>query len=792
MKAAMRTLGLLLIVLLFIWATPAAAQNQRSSLPNLEIVILLDDSGSMYGATDRDDWRADAIELMVNALGVDQSAANFRVAIVSFHTEAATLSSGFTDLDDDAARQTLLATLRDENVRYDVGGWTDVLAALQAADGLFAGHNEAYKPIILLLTDGQPEKKDATRTGTNADPQALAVYTTEVLRYATTQFQPLTYGGATGCGITAGAPIYTIAIRNAASVPAYHQADIDLWQSISSQTGGGYYAILPANDEQFEKELQTTFTALMREMLCAQMTESGYLPISPTETTARTFPVDSIHGSVNFSISKTNPAVAVAIYNAAGQLVGATGQDIQVYENQHTQANEGHSEAWGFRRPDDLSGWAGEWRVELQGSDASSSIVEALITSLYGSDVVSVDIVQPEGSFLPVGSKAIIELHLSGENDALTIADLAELRILCGDQEFRPADVTVVGQTAYATIDFGSAQPGQCRLDVVADVQTADGARFPIPREKDLSAVAYPWADILSPRPGRYAAGALPELAVRLMVAQGEYAGVGADRVTAALYDAGDVLVASYELQPDLDQGQSTYVATLDPALPPGDYRLRVALEAQPPGSLDLLSPYYNDVRFSIDAAEPTPAPTATPLSVPTADEVLAQAVAATPAPPPATGAGPNSAWLLGGCLTGLLLLAAVLLYVLTRGRGRRTADLFDERGMSNDTQLNGSRLGQSVTIRDGNNDPLARLRVTVMADGRHQFKVDKLPEGVEVRHGDVTYTQGESFVPQHNDHIYVGSDVKLLYSNHAEIERIEAYQAGETPETGDVGQGLL
>ncbi|HFC12549.1 MAG TPA: VWA domain-containing protein, partial [Anaerolineae bacterium] len=80
---------ILLFMLLLAGSRQVLAQDAtESAIPNLEVIILLDESGSMWRETDPDDRRGDAVELFVNALGVDASSAEFRTAIITFGTDA--------------------------------------------------------------------------------------------------------------------------------------------------------------------------------------------------------------------------------------------------------------------------------------------------------------------------------------------------------------------------------------------------------------------------------------------------------------------------------------------------------------------------------------------------------------------------------------------------------------------------------------------------------------------------------------------------------------------------------
>ncbi len=752
--SVMRLLTLVLFVLVMAAARPAAAR-QESTLPNLEVVVVLDDSNSMWTQTDQEDWRAEAVELFVNGLGVDLSASNFRLAIVTFDDAAHLVRDGFVDLDDAAARAALLNDFNTN--RFNRQGWTDVLAGLEASRNLFQNHNADYKPIVVLLTDGQPETATAN---SDESPDQLAAYVAQVGQLATTGFRNLTYDGPR-CGATLGAPIYTIAIRAASAVDAYRPEDRELWQRVSSQTGGAYYEILPATTADFQKALQRTFTDLQREMLCAQVADTEYFPV--TELVTRPFTVDAIHESVIFTVSKTNPDISVTIRDAGGQVVGQSGQDITVYQTEHSLSSEGLSESWGFRRPNDAASWAGSWVVELVGTAAADSGVEARVSSLYVPEAFALDIVQPEGSFLPVGGQVILEMQLSGDTTGVSIDGLPELAIACDNgQQYAPLDTWVSGNVIHSIFDFSDATPGKCRINTTAQIASATSGSFNIPRLKDFDAVEFPRADILSPtHAADFSAEAPPELVARLMVGAGDYNAVGGDEVTATLYDAQDQVVANYTLQRDPEQPGAVYKAALDGLTAPGDYRLRVAFRARPPGSADSLPPYYNETRFTIDSQA---APTATVI-VPAPVAPVATVIAtATPVPAAPVVASEVPGWLFGLCGV-MLVLAVVAAFFLLRG-GRQAvavASLTDLSGAGNDQDLRAGRGGRKVHITNAIGEQLATLVVHATPEGGHRLKVDKVADGVVVTSVGVEYLPGMEFTPRHNDVIGVGN-VQLRY----------------------------
>ena len=93
-----------ILVLVFLSVATRTNAQETNPIPNLEIIVLLDESGSIWRETDPDDRRGDAVALFVNALGADQSSADFRLAIATFGTNATPFGDGFLAIKDTAAR----------------------------------------------------------------------------------------------------------------------------------------------------------------------------------------------------------------------------------------------------------------------------------------------------------------------------------------------------------------------------------------------------------------------------------------------------------------------------------------------------------------------------------------------------------------------------------------------------------------------------------------------------------------------------------------------------------------
>jgi hypothetical protein len=150
--------GVLPVLLLALWLAlpmrPAAAQERD---PALDLVLMIDDSGSMnlaqFGASDPDGLRYDAASLLLGLLNDDD-----RIGIVQF---ARTANNRFGDLrrigDDRSALQSRITQLADpqEQALQDPSD-TRFAPALDLAAELLQQPDPARRRAVVLLTDGNP------------------------------------------------------------------------------------------------------------------------------------------------------------------------------------------------------------------------------------------------------------------------------------------------------------------------------------------------------------------------------------------------------------------------------------------------------------------------------------------------------------------------------------------------------------------------------------------------------------------------------------------------------------
>ena len=156
-------ISLLLVSLL----SPLPAQGQdnnptRRETPALNLIIMVDESGSMWNTTDTAGVRANTVDLLIDLLSSVESDPPPQVAIIAFGSTPRVIP--YTLLDSPAAAEALkeqFAALHQEIRAVKDHENTDINLALQSALALLKQANDpARKPALILLSDGQPATRE--------------------------------------------------------------------------------------------------------------------------------------------------------------------------------------------------------------------------------------------------------------------------------------------------------------------------------------------------------------------------------------------------------------------------------------------------------------------------------------------------------------------------------------------------------------------------------------------------------------------------------------------------------
>ena len=108
-------LSLLLLINVGIVQVGMVSAQSQPQYPNLEVIVMIDESGSMYdfpdrSGTDPDFWRSESMELLLNTLGANMTPAQMRLAVIPFSSSHQTevLLDSFIDPTNSAERPALI------------------------------------------------------------------------------------------------------------------------------------------------------------------------------------------------------------------------------------------------------------------------------------------------------------------------------------------------------------------------------------------------------------------------------------------------------------------------------------------------------------------------------------------------------------------------------------------------------------------------------------------------------------------------------------------------------------
>jgi hypothetical protein len=138
-----------LFMLLFVSMILMPLQASQSSTPDhISAILIIDNSGSMQ-TSDPNNMRFIGARMFVSLLDSGDS-----LGLITFSTSSQSLTNGLVKIDAENQKLDLIKLLSSSKAN----GYTDVKAAFSdAAKMLVAGDLQQSKPVIVFLTDGQPE-----------------------------------------------------------------------------------------------------------------------------------------------------------------------------------------------------------------------------------------------------------------------------------------------------------------------------------------------------------------------------------------------------------------------------------------------------------------------------------------------------------------------------------------------------------------------------------------------------------------------------------------------------------
>lgn len=294
----------------------------------VDVLLVIDQSGSMDKVTDKSGLRASAAKFFVDYLGIYANKAQaHRVGMVGFGDDAPQqYTTALSEvLRDPAAIKSRISALNLGN--------TNFLVAFQQADALFTSgrsYDSARQRAIIVFTDGEPDLGGG-RSGPALFP--------EIVRYAQAHF------GTQHC------PIYVVAIDQTG---AYWSRDKKYWESIAKAFQIGRM-----------EDLEPVFHHIIADII-----GFGWEEI-PQPAVGKPTPVEiePYLERVSFTVLKTDPRVSLTIKRPDGRQV--TGDDPDVIFRTGEKGSQ--FETYSIANPT-----PGTWQLQLAGEGKVRIFKDAL------------------------------------------------------------------------------------------------------------------------------------------------------------------------------------------------------------------------------------------------------------------------------------------------------------------------------------------------------------------------------------------------------------------------------
>ena len=475
-----RILILFVAVLLLLGpALPAAADDARP-LPDLDIILIIDESGSMWLQNDRPvpatlqkgtpqpgwdhpGWRIVMANMFANVLGIEQSGANHRLSVVVFGSDAK-LASPLADIQDLGARE---AFLRAIDANHKNMTWTNIPEALRLAMDEIerTGRLEPnVKRAIVVLTDGKHETHDAM---TEAETAAANKTITDLAEQR-----------------AAGKyPIYTIGFTEAAfGADPKNKIYKNLLEQVAGTTGGLYFEIPePPNNstEEKEKQNQNLLDVYMKVLFHLWGLPATDVPAAVQSPTDVPVEINQDMYEAIITIVKYNRDVQTSLIRPDGTVVRPTDPGIQY-------ASSPLTDSYSVSRPA-----KGTWTVRMTG-EGKVIVVPIIVPP----KVFKVDRSLP-AAVHPQGKPMDMRVRVLDLDQNPIVPQRLDLSVKSPDRTDTQVPLALNGNT-YTARREDTSQRGEYVL-------TFDGDQngVPVKDQHQIKVIAAPWLRLLDPVAGK-------------------------------------------------------------------------------------------------------------------------------------------------------------------------------------------------------------------------------------------------------------------------------------------------
>jgi hypothetical protein len=414
------------IALLPYQASPTQAKPALQEEPKYNIVLLIDESGSMWcercndteapnlDVVPKDDWlplyetppmRLKAVEGLMANMAVEPKVTNFNVGIVAFHSKATTVTPLQQVGDADNLRNMIKALYQNHESVFKE--WKDSAARgqplttntaeaiQQAYDMLFEASGvpkiKEGKNVVLMISDGVPEVRGSSKSAEHSKTAQLV--------------QKLTGNKA---------QFISLLIFNPSARPEAQVKDEDrnFWADLAKGPGA-----VQACDYWEVSDSKLLFQSTQNILRCILTGNTTQPPVfTLTEGTPKQFAVESYIKEVSVTIKKNNPRTVVEVLRPNGNPLpkmpsGTDAGDTISYRS------VGSSESYRIAHPSGTTNsWVGCWTVTVKAAEeADKRVPVEFVPVAYAADY-SLKFNRPEASVWQVGKPLPVEVELLDNN----------------------------------------------------------------------------------------------------------------------------------------------------------------------------------------------------------------------------------------------------------------------------------------------------------------------------------------------------------------------------------------
>jgi Mg-chelatase subunit ChlD len=447
---------------------------------NLDVVLVIDQSGSMWDSNDREtrkpggsvdvpSSRMVAANLLAEWLANDQSGAHHQLAVVMFGYEAKVVFP-LQEIQSAQAQAAYKQALASGN--QPMGG-TNILEALTLAkaelDKGRSGPNN--KKALIFLSDGVCEPLNNT---TEAQRQQCEQ---DIRKLVQQEF-----------AAQKSEPIFTIALTSGAfkQDPNNHIFK-NLWQEISLTTGGDYY-----EPEQAGSALLDSFVKIMQSLFGLPM-QSPPAPLDAPTTISMTLPNDLLQ--VGFTLIKYGQGISMTLTRPDGATVNPLDPSVR-----HSMSD--WTETYNISAPP-----GGQWVATVAGSGKVVLLSIPFAQKRFSIERASPADAHPQGKPMDIAARVL--------DAGLTPQSVQAMQVQLQTPDGTTSTLPLLDSGAFYSATLQNTEAlGAYVLNFSATLQ---GETFNT--QQVVRVVTAPWLRVLEPQPGSvYSATASIPVRVQVML----------------------------------------------------------------------------------------------------------------------------------------------------------------------------------------------------------------------------------------------------------------------------------